>query len=200
MAVKYLGYLIAVIFLVPGLKVQAAEESDMIKSDRRALAAAMASGSSSKIMAAKEQLSDDLAIEKDRRRRDAQGTTIPLVADGQGHFLAEVLINNSVHASLVVDTGAPVIMLTSAFLQKLNLDTGPSKRGYVELLNGKYKSAAVSLNSVELGQAQAHDVSAVVLLEDGKVIGDGLLGLSFLSRFHFTIDQAGKKLVLRKPE
>ena len=72
--------------------------------------------------------------------------------------------------------------------------------GYVEVLNGKYKAAAVSLDSVKLGEAQAQDVSATVLLEDSKEIKDGLLGLSFLSKFHFTLDQAGQKLILRKLE
>ena len=89
-----------------------ADESDMIKADRQALADANATGISSKIIAAKEQLSDDLGMEEDQRRKDLKGVTIPLVPDGQGHFLADVLINNKVHASLVVDTGSPVVMLT----------------------------------------------------------------------------------------
>ena len=70
----------------------------------------------------------------------------------------------------------------------------------MEVLNGKYKAAAVSLDSVQLGQAQAEDVNATVLLEDSKEIKDGLLGLSFLSKFHFTLDQTGQKLILRKLE
>jgi clan AA aspartic protease (TIGR02281 family) len=177
-----------------------ADESDIVKADRQALAEAKASGMSSKIIAAKEQLSDDLGMEADQRRRDVEGITIPLVPDGQGHFLADVLINNKVHASLVVDTGSPVIMLTSAFIQKLDLDTSQSAVGYVELLSGKYKAAAISLDNVMVGDAHAQDVSATVLLESNKEIKDGLLGMSFLSKFHFTLDQKGQKLVLRKSE
>ena len=177
-----------------------ADESDIIKADRQTLAEANATGISSKIIAAKEQLSDDLGIEADQRRKDLEGIIIPLVPDGQGHLLADVLINNKIYASLVVDTGSPVVMLTSSFLQKLGLDLGQSHVGYVELLNGKYKAAAVSLDSIKLGEAQAQDVSATVLLEDSKGIKDGLLGLSFLSKFHFTLDQAGQKLILRKLE
>ena len=99
-----------------------ADESDIIKADRQALAEANATGISSKIIAAKEQLSDDLGMEADQRRKDLEGIIIPLVPDGQGHLLADVLINNKIHASLVVDTGSPVVMLTSSFVQKLGLD------------------------------------------------------------------------------
>ena len=102
-----------------------ADESDIVKADRQALAEANATGISSKIIAAKEQLSDDLGMEADQRRKDLEGIIIPLVPDGQGHLLADVLINNKIHASLVVDTGSPVVMLTSSFIQKLGLDLGP---------------------------------------------------------------------------
>jgi clan AA aspartic protease (TIGR02281 family) len=185
------------IFLCPNVR---ADESDIIKADRQALAEANATGISSKIIAAKEQLSDDLGMEADQRRKDLEGITIPLAPDGQGHLLADVLINNKIHASLVVDTGSPEVMLTSSFIQKLGLDLGQSNKGYVEVLNGKYKAAEVSLDSIKLGGAQAQDVSATVLLEDSKGINDGLLGLSFLSKFHFTLDQAGQKLILKKIE
>ncbi len=195
----YLGcfFVSLLIFLCSNIR---ADESDIVKADRQALAEANAAGISSKIMAAKERLSDDLGMEADQRRKDAEGTIIPLVPDGQGHLLAEVLINGKIHASLVVDTGSPVVMLTSAFIQKLGLDLSQSNEGYVEVLNGKYKAAAVSLNSVKLGGIQAQDVSAAVLLEDSKGIKDGLLGLSFLSKFHFTLDQTGQRLILRKLE
>ena len=197
---KYLilGFILCVVtFLSSGVR---ADDSDLIKADRQALADATASGSSSKIIAAKEQLSDDLSREADQRRKDMEGVIIPLAPDGQGHLLADVLINNTVHASLIVDTGSPVLMLTSSFIQRLGIDPAKSPQGYVEILNGKYKAAAVSLNSVTLGQASAQDVDATVLLEDNKEIKDGLLGLSFLSKFHFTLDQTGQRLILKKLE
>ena len=176
------------------------DESDIIKADRQALAEANATRIFTKILAAKEQLSDDLGMEADQKRKDVEGITIPLAPDGQGHLLADVLINNKFHASLVVDTGSPVLMLTSSFIQKLGVDVSQSNMGYVEVLNGRYKAASVSLNSVRLGEAHAQNVNATVLLQDVKEINDGLLGLSFLSKFHFTLDQKGQKLVLRKSD
>jgi clan AA aspartic protease (TIGR02281 family) len=177
-----------------------ADESDLIKADRQALQEANDSGNSSKIIAAKEQLSDDQGRETEQRRKDLEGVTIPLVPDGQGHLLADVLINNKIHASFIVDTGSPVVMLNSMFIQKLGLDLGKSNVGYVEVLNGKHKAVEISLNSVKLGEAEAKDVYATVLLEDIKEIKYGILGMSFLSKFHFTLDQAGQKLILKKAE
>jgi len=177
-----------------------ADEPDIIKADRQALAEANASGSSSKIIAAKEQLSDDLGKLEDQRREDVEGVTIPLVPDGQGHLLADVLINNTAHASLVVDTGSPVVMLNSSFIDKLGLDVSQYQKGYVEVLNGKHKAVEVSLDNVKVGEALAQDVSATILLDDSKGIADGLLGLSYLSKFHFVLDQTGQKLILRKSE
>jgi len=192
--------ILAALLLILLCRNSCAGESDTIKADRQALADAIATGISSKIIAARERLSDDLGMEADQWRKDVTGISIPLVPDGQGHFLADVLINNKIHASLVVDTGSPVVLLTSAFIQKLDLDLSQSNVGYVEVLNGRYKAAAISLNTVKLGEAQVNDVSAIVLMEDSKEISDGLLGLSYLSKFHFTLDQKGQKLVLRKPE
>jgi len=175
-----------------------ADVADIIKADRQVLQEANDSGSSSKIIAAKEQLSDDLALEEEQRRKDLDGIIIPLVPDGQGHLLADVLINHRTHASLVVDTGSPVVMLTSSIVRQLGLDVSQSPQGYVELLNGKYKAASISLDSIELGKTQAQDIPAAVLMEDTNEIKDGLLGMSFLSKFHFTFDQEGQRLILKK--
>lgn len=179
-------------------------QGDIIASDRQALQEAEAQGSSSKILAAKEQLSDDLSSQAERKRKDAEGISIPLAADNTGHFFVDVLINNNVHASLIVDTGAPVVLLSSRFVGLLDLNVKGANKGYVSVLGGKYKAAEISLNNLQVGQAEGEDVPAAVLLEDNKEIEssfkDGLLGLSFLSKYHFSLDQSGQKLILRKAE
>jgi len=179
-------------------------QSDVISADRQALKEAEAEGSPSKILAAKEQLSDDLGAQAQRKREDAQGINIPLATDSTGHFFVDVVLNNNVHASLIVDTGAPVVLLSSRFIQLLDLDVSTARKGTVTVLNGKYKAAEISLNSLQLGDAEGTDITVAVLLEDNKEIEsafkDGLLGLSFLNKYHFTLDHEGQRLILRKPE
>ncbi len=175
-----------------------ADDSDLIKADRQALKEAKSLGVSSKIIEAKEQLSDDLSREADQRRKDLDGAIIPLIADGQGHLLADVVINSKFHAMLIVDTGSPVVMLNSVFIRKLGIDPGQNNVGNVEVLNGRYKAAFISLHSLRVGEAKLRDVSAVVVLDNVKGIKYGILGMSFLSKFHFTLDQTAQKLILRK--
>ncbi len=175
-----------------------AAEGDLIASDRQALAEARTSGVSSKIIAAKEQLADDLWQQQEQKRKELEGTTIPLIPDDQGHLLADVLINNKVHTTLIVDTGSPVILLNAAIARQLGLDLSHSNAGYVEVLNGKHKVAAVTLDSIKIGTARLDDVGAAVMIDDNKEIKYGILGMSFLSKFHFTLDQAGQKLILKK--
>jgi len=171
-----------------------ADESDLVTADRQALVDAKASGVSSKIIAAKEQLSDDLWREDAQRRKDMEGISIPLAPDSQ------VLINNKVQTSLIVDTGSPVIMLNSSFIKTLGLDLSQSNVGYVEVLNGKYKAATVILSSIKIGDIRVRDVKAAVLIDENPDINFGILGMSFLSNFHFTLDQQGQKLILKKTQ
>ena len=57
----------------------------------------------------------------------------------------------------------------------------------------------VMLDTVRIGDAHAENVQAAVLAESLPQQGfDGLLGMSFLSRFNFQVDYANKKLILEK--
>lgn len=178
-------------------------QGDIISRDRQALEEAQEEGVSSKILAARERLSDDLSAHDKRMREEADGIRVPLVSDNQGHFFVDVVLNDNVHASLIVDTGSPVVLLPSRFIDLLGLDVDRAPHGLVNVLNGQYKAAHVSLNSVRVGNARTEDVPVAVLLEDSSAIQaafkDGLLGLSFLNKYHFALDQRGQRLILRKP-
>jgi predicted aspartyl protease len=55
---------------------------------------------------------------------------------------------------------------------------------------------------VKVGRAEAQHIDAVILLKKDKELEtrfkDGLLGLSFLSKYHFALDQKNARLILRK--
>jgi clan AA aspartic protease (TIGR02281 family) len=180
------------------------QESEMIRADRQALKEALKTGRSSKIIAAKAQLSDDLAREQAIRRRDATGIIVPLIADDEGHFFVDVLINNSTHARLMVDTGSPVVLLSSRFLAKLSQDSKRITQGSVTVLNGKHDAVEVSLKSLKMGVAEGRNITADIMLSPNKELEDkfkdGLLGASFFSRFHLTVDQKNRRLILHKAD
>jgi clan AA aspartic protease (TIGR02281 family) len=128
---------------------------------------------------------------------------IKVAPDGTGHLLVDVVLNREVHALLTLDTGAPVVCLTANIARKLGFDLDKMKNlEEVMLLNGKHKVANVYLKSVDLGGAEQENVPAVLFLEDDKSLAgafkDGLLGLSFLKKFNFTLDDKNSELILRK--
>lgn len=124
-----------------------------------------------------------------------------MVSGSGGHLFADVLINDRVKASLLVDTGATLVVLTKGVARKLGLElSDPRKQVSVQGADGKkIKAFYVKLNSLELRGVRASEVDAVILMEDKPNMGfkDGLLGMSFLGRFNFQMDHRNKKLVFR---
>ena len=94
---------------------------------------------------------------------------------------------NGVEGTFVVDTGASFVTLTPAFAKKAKPRT--LKAGSVEMLtaNGAISATLATVDSVKLDGLYASGVPAIVA---SKSLGDGidgLLGMSFLSRFTFVI-------------
>lgn len=121
--------------------------------------------------------------------------------DPQG-MVVNVLLNNKVNARMVLDTGASAIIITKKVADDLgiNLDSAqPDMKAQVA--DGRKVSARrVQFDTVQVEDAEAKGVEGAVLLDDAKDpgFGDGLLGMSFLKRFNFKIDQKEKKLILEK--
>jgi clan AA aspartic protease (TIGR02281 family) len=94
---------------------------------------------------------------------------------------ARVRINERDCGTFIVDTGATLVVLSrrAAVLLGLNLTGAP--RLYTQTANGVGSGSAVVLDLVEVQGVRAARVSAAVV--DELVGVDGLLGMSFLSRF-----------------
>lgn len=119
-----------------------------------------------------------------------------------GHnMVINVTLNKKVEASLVLDTGASVITIRRSIAEKLGIDLDKVKPdAKVRLADGRQVDAKyILLKSVKVQNVEAENVETIVLLDEkGDLGGDGLLGMSFLKRFNFKIDQKEKKLVLEK--
>jgi clan AA aspartic protease (TIGR02281 family) len=137
-----------------------------------------------------QQIEEEAAPKKIEFSQDTQNIMLP------------VLLNNKVEAKLVLDTGASTVMLRKDIAKKLGIDTGTDLEPYakVSLADGKQVNVKlVILKSVKVQGVEANDVEAVILSEEGNIgFGDGLLGMSFLKKFNFKIDQKNKKLILEK--
>ncbi|MCX5695682.1 MAG: retropepsin-like aspartic protease [Candidatus Omnitrophica bacterium] len=140
--------------------------------------------------AAKQKLEEEGAPSSVKFSSDQQGITV------------KVILNNKVEAKMVLDTGASVMIITKNIADKLKIDlTGSSLDMKAQVVGGhEIKAKRAFIDRVEVQGVEARNVEAAVLLDDtGKSgFGDGLLGMSFLKRFNFKVDQKNKKLILEK--
>lgn len=125
-------------------------------------------------------------------------------SEASGQLVIDVLINNSVKAALILDTGAGTVFLSKAIAEKLGIATeGPEDEpAKAQLADGRIVDVKyVTLDSVMVEGQEAKDVGAAVILDDAaSVPEDGLLGMSFLKNFKFTVDYQNNTLILQKSE
>jgi aspartyl protease family protein len=93
---------------------------------------------------------------------------------------------NGVKGTFIIDTGASYVSLKSGFAQRAKISTEGASTITLATANGHAKGKLTRANAVSLGRLRASNVPVVVQETDEKSYGagvDGLLGMSFLSRF-----------------
>ena len=138
-----------------------------------------------------------------RAKEESGGSTIDLARDPETRdILVDVFLNNQAKATLVLDTGASIVVLTKKKGEELGLDLTDTKNSLATLqLAGDHRVAAkmVMLKSVRINEIEVKNVLAGVLLDDAAVgLKDGLLGMTFLNRFNLKIDLKNMKMALEK--
>ncbi|MDH3464940.1 MAG: retroviral-like aspartic protease family protein [Gammaproteobacteria bacterium] len=97
--------------------------------------------------------------------------------------------------SLMVDTGASTVVLPQSMIGQLGFEVGELRDGWTQTANGRVRAKVGKLHSIAVGTAMAPDVT-VMFLEDNRLSGAKLLGMSFLQRFRMTIDDANGRIIL----
>ncbi len=118
---------------------------------------------------------------------------VTLQADGRGHFITWVQINNG-GMRMLVDTGATMIAISSAEAIRLGIDYKKGQHGYANTANGNVQIYKVTLDSVKVGDIEINQVDAFVQ-ESGLSVG--LLGMSFLKRTEMVQDSGQMTLTKR---
>lgn len=123
----------------------------------------------------------------------ASGDEVPLEGDGS-FWHVRATLNSRERATLLVDTGATLCVISPAVARRLDL----AAVGEVEVrtANGPVRAPVVRLRQLEVGGVRARDLEAVVH-ETGPAPLDGILGLNFLNRFHYAVDPRRRVLRLR---
>jgi clan AA aspartic protease (TIGR02281 family) len=142
-------------------------------------------------------------IEKQKTEEENKPKKVAFYKDGQG-IVVEAKLNNKVQVSLVLDTGASVMLLRKEVAQKLgiNLDNVKPDSSIIVADGRKVNAKYITLDSVKVENVETAKVGAAIILDEIKDIGfrDGLLGMSFLQRFNFKVDQRDKRLILERLE
>jgi aspartyl protease family protein len=105
---------------------------------------------------------------------------------------------NGVRGLFVLDTGASYVSVKSAFASKARIPDGGSSDITLITANGQAKAKLSRADKVALGKLEATNVPVAVQDGDDKGFGagvDGLLGMSFLSRFE--VQMAGGSIEIR---
>ena len=116
---------------------------------------------------------------------------VSLLANGQGHFVADGAINGrGVH--FMLDTGATDVAIPEALARDLALQRGAPVM--LSTANGRTEGYRTRLDSLQLGDIHLREVRALVVPGlDGQTV---LLGMSALKQLEFT--QRGGTMLLRQ--
>lgn len=149
----------------------------------------------------RQKIETEKKILKQQLEEERKPKKVEFLQDSQSIIL-RVRLNKKVEASLVLDTGASLVVLRRKIAEKLgiNLD-GIKPDAKMTLADGRQINAKhIILESVEVEGVEARNVEATIMLDDSGNLnfGDGLLGMSFLKRFNFKVDHKDKKLILEK--
>jgi len=98
---------------------------------------------------------------------------------------------NGTRGFFILDTGATFVSLKNTFAQKVKAQVDPDSTVQMHTANGIVTAKRGRVQTIQLRSLQAKDVPVVVQDNAKAAFGDdvdGLLGMSFLSRFKLTVD------------
>jgi clan AA aspartic protease (TIGR02281 family) len=127
----------------------------------------------------------DYAEKGDCEKQHATGTArIPFTVKSGVRTLSVVV--NNVAGTMILDTGATFVSITSRFADKATVRAETGNQVIMQTVGGKALADVGHAKSISAGKVVAFGVATAVMRDAdsfGKGI-DGLLGMSFLSRFN----------------
>ncbi len=129
---------------------------------------------------------------------EKQKTAIALTAIGESQFLAKGFLNASTAVSLLVDTGASLSVLERSYFERVASKLNPKfvQKAVFRTAGGEVEAPIYRFKRFNLGGFEISDFEFAVLDYTVANNNNGLLGMNFLSKFDFEIDQNSALLVL----
>jgi aspartyl protease family protein len=125
---------------------------------------------------------------KGRCATETRGSAEVFAVPGPNDIVNLTVTINGIRGTLVLDTGATFVSLRNSFAQKAGVEIDQESIVRLRTANGIVDGKRGRAQTIQLRSLLAKDVPIVV--QDGAYgLGiDGLLGMSFLSRFAINID------------
>jgi clan AA aspartic protease (TIGR02281 family) len=127
--------------------------------------------------------------------------TFPAARAG-GVIRVPVVVNN-VSGIFILDTGASFVALKESFAKKANIEIDLGTAVRLHTANGIADGKRGRAETIQLRSLKARSVPVVIEADTAAAFGDrvdGLLGLSFLSRFNVAIDGETVRIATNKPQ
>ena len=125
------------------------------------------------------------------------GTLDVLPLSGNGNqFVVEAMVNSRTTVNLLIDTGAAMTIIDQSILHRMGYSLNGSKPVLFSTANGVVEAPVVSIDQLTLGGVSMGPLSVGALPLSMKGGVDGLLGMNFLKRYDFRIDQDRRELHL----
>jgi clan AA aspartic protease (TIGR02281 family) len=126
--------------------------------------------------------------------------SVPLVREGN-HFVVEGRLNGTLPVRLLIDTGASMTLLKTEILSAAGLSSASASAVRVfTTANGRVQGSVYHVDSFSIGDQEARNMDIAGLDMPGMDAVDGLLGMNYLERFRFYIDQEQQQLRLSAPQ
>lgn len=123
----------------------------------------------------------------------AANDQLQLWADGQGFFRSEGAINGR-NVEFLVDTGATIVVLSSAHANRIGLSFQDGARAMASTASGTAPMYIIEATEVSLGGIRLDSIEIGII--EGKYPQIPLLGMSFLERVD--MNRSGNMMVLKK--
>lgn len=103
----------------------------------------------------------------------------------------------SIEVSLLVDTGASLVVLPASMLSKLGFSPDELESQEIATANGRLHAKIGQLTSFQMGSERMHAIS-VAFIEDSLLGSNGLLGMNVLGHYLVTIDDQQNLITLTR--
>ena len=124
--------------------------------------------------------------------------TIVRFTSAKGQMIVPVLLNGSLRADMLFDTGAEITVLSTELARNLGLLEEESKPVRLGTIASDLQASLVKLDAIQVGEFIKNDFSVAVtdLNTSKEEKFDGILGMDFLSSYAIQVDKGKSWIVL----